>query len=222
MARIAYLYSGFLIAIFDYCSDSISAGVATGIDRMDRPNPFFSQSPQQLTRCVEEIIEAVTQWPRKNRRDYRHFATGPLGEFAETGVRIDAKVTSEISKPFFMTALRARYGVRSGGPNCRARVQTAWPRPTVPFMDVSVPATVPRLVFPPPQDALVIVVSEETGIGFSGDERPASSQYFRGTIAKTFNRHWLNPPLYGNGRDTETKRRRDGQAGTNKHLNGIA
>jgi DNA integrity scanning protein DisA with diadenylate cyclase activity len=101
MERIAFLYNGFLIAILIIAVIAFQPEIRRGLIRIGQTR-FFASSPQQLSRSVEEIITAVSQMAAER--------TGAiivipqqvaLGEFIETGVRVDAKVTSELIRTIF-------------------------------------------------------------------------------------------------------------------------
>ncbi|MHC5184414.1 MAG: diadenylate cyclase, partial [Planctomycetota bacterium] len=120
MERIAFLYNGFLIAILIIAVIAFQPEIRRfliailiiaviafqpeirrGLIRIGQTR-FFASSPQQLSRSVEEIITAVSQMAADR--------TGAiivipqqvaLGEFIETGVRVDAKVTSELIRTIF-------------------------------------------------------------------------------------------------------------------------
>ncbi|MHC4291719.1 MAG: diadenylate cyclase CdaA [Planctomycetota bacterium] len=165
MDRIAYLYNGFLIAILIIAVAAFQPEIRRGLMRIGQAR-FFTSSPQQLSRSVEEIITAVSQMAAER--------TGAiivipqqvgLGEFIETGVRIDAKVTSELIQTIFYegTVLHDMAMIIQADRIVATRVQLPLAEASRKFGQlgsrhraaIGVTAT---------SDAVVIVVSEETGI----------------------------------------------------------
>ena len=165
MDRIAYLYNGFLIAILIIAVAAFQPEIRRGLMRIGQAR-FFARSPQQLSRSVEEIITAVSQMAAER--------TGAiivipqqvgLGEFIETGVRIDAKVTSELIQTIFYegTVLHDMAMIIQADRIVATRVQLPLAEASRKFGQlgsrhraaIGVTAT---------SDAVVIVVSEETGI----------------------------------------------------------
>ncbi len=99
--RLEYLYKGFLIAVLIIAVVAFQPEIRRALIRIGQPR-FWGGSSQQLSRTVEEIITAVTELSAAR--------TGAiiviekrvaLGEFIETGVRIDARVTAELLKTIF-------------------------------------------------------------------------------------------------------------------------
>jgi diadenylate cyclase len=99
--RLQYLYNGFLIAVLIIAVAAFQPEVRRALIRIGRTR-FLSRSSQLLSRTAEEIITAVT--------DLAAAKTGAiiviekrvaLGEFIETGVRIDALVTAELLRTIF-------------------------------------------------------------------------------------------------------------------------
>lgn len=166
MARILFLYKGFFIAILIIAVAAFQPEIRRALIRIGQAG-FLSSSPQQLSRSVEEIINAVTQLAatRTGAIIVIEQQVG-LGEFIETGVRIDAKVTAELLKTIFYpgSALHDMAVVIQGDRIVAGRVQ-------LPLADgdsfkgrqlgsrhrAAIGVT-------SGSDATVIVVSEETGI----------------------------------------------------------
>ena len=164
MDRIEYLYNGFLIAILIIAVVAFQPEIRRGLIHIGQAR-FFASSPQQLSRSVEEIITAVSQ-----------IAAGrvgaiivipqqvALGEFIETGVRVDAKVTSELIQTIFHggTVLHDMAIVIQADRIVAARVQLPLAEASSKFGRLgsrhraAIGVTVGS-------DAMVIVVSEETG-----------------------------------------------------------
>ena len=165
MDRIEYLFNGFLIAILIIAVVAFQPEIRRGLIRIGQAR-FFARSPQQLSRSVEEIIAAVSQMAAER--------TGAiivipqqvaLGEFIETGIRVDAKVTNELIQTIFHsgTVLHDMAMVIQGDRIVAARVQLPLAEASSQFgrlgsrhrAAIGVTAS---------SDAVVIVVSEETGI----------------------------------------------------------
>jgi len=99
--RLEYLYKGFLIAVLIIAVAAFQPEIRRALIRIGQPR-FLAFFSQQLAKTVEEIITAVTELSAAR--------TGAiiviekrvaLGEFIETGIRIDARVTSELLKTIF-------------------------------------------------------------------------------------------------------------------------
>jgi len=163
--RLLYLYKGFLIAVLIIAVAAFQPEIRRALIRIGQPR-FLRGSSHQLSRTVEEIISAV-----------RHFSAARigaiiviqrqvgLGEFMETGVRIDAKVTAELLRTIFQpgTALHDMAVVIRADRVAAARVQ-------LPLAEVdSIEGTElgsrhrAAIGITSDSDATAIVVSEETG-----------------------------------------------------------
>ena len=166
MTRVSYLYNGFLIAILIISVVAFQPEIRRALIRLGQAK-FLSSSPQQLSRSVEEIINAVTQLAQTR--------TGAiivveqqvgLGEFIETGIRIDAKVTAELLKTIFYpgTALHDMGVVIQADRIVAARVQL--PLAESGSMSGGQLGSRHRAAIgvTASSDAIVIVVSEETGV----------------------------------------------------------
>ena len=166
LARVAYLYKGFLIAISIIAIAAFQPEIRRALIRIGQAR-LLSSSPQQLPRSVEEIINAVTQLAAVRTGAIIVVAQQVgLGEFVETGVRVDAKVTAELLKTIFYpgNTLHDMAVIIQGDRVVAARVQ-------LPLAEsgslkgkqlgsrhrAAIGATTSS-------DAMVIVVSEETGI----------------------------------------------------------
>jgi diadenylate cyclase len=165
MDRIAYLYNGFLIAALIIAVVAFQPEIRRGLIRIGQAR-FFASSPQQLSRSVEEIITAVSQMAAER--------TGAiivipqqvaLGEFIETGVRVDAKVTSELIQTIFHegTALHDMAMVIQADRIVAARVQLPLAEASSKFGQLGSRHRA-AIGVTTTSDAVVIVVSEETGI----------------------------------------------------------
>lgn len=165
MDRIAYLYNGFLIGILIIAVTAFQPEIRRGLIRIGQAR-FFVSSPQQLSRSVEEIITAVSQMAAERTGAIIVIPQQvPLGEFIETGVRVDAKVTSELIRTIFHggTVLHDMAMVIQADRIVATRVQLPLAEASSKFerlgsrhrAAIGVTAS---------SDAVVIVVSEETGI----------------------------------------------------------
>jgi diadenylate cyclase len=166
MERIAYLFNGFLIAILIIAVAAFQPEIRRGLTRIGQSRFWSITSPQQLTRSVEEIITAVSQMAA--------IRTGAiivipqqvaLGEFIETGVRIDAKVTSELIKTIFYpgSPLHDMAMIIQGDRIVAARVQLPLAESSSRFGQLGSRHRA-AIGVTNSSDAIVIVVSEETGI----------------------------------------------------------
>jgi len=99
--RLRYLYRGFLIGVLIIAVAAFQPEIRRVLIRLGQPR-FWSGSLQQLSRTVEELITALTELSAARIGAIivieKQMA---LGEFIETGVRIDAKVTAELLKTIF-------------------------------------------------------------------------------------------------------------------------
>ena len=164
MERIAFLYNGFLIAILVIAVIAFQPEIRRGLIRIGQAR-FFASSPQQLSRSVEEIITAVSQMAAER--------TGAiivipqqvaLGEFIETGVRVDAKVTSELIRTIFhaKTVLHDMAMVIQADRIVAARVQLPLAEASSQFGRLGSRHRA-AIGVTTSSDAVVVVVSEETG-----------------------------------------------------------
>jgi len=164
--RLEYLYKGFLIAVLIIAVAAFQPEIRRALIRIGQPR-FLTGSSQQLARTVEEVITAVTELSA--------LRTGAiiviekrvaLGEFIETGVRIDARVTAELLKTIFHpgTSLHDMAVIVRGDRVIAARVQL--PLAEAGSMDGIELGSRHRAAMgiASGSDASVIVVSEETGI----------------------------------------------------------
>jgi diadenylate cyclase len=166
LARVEFLYNGFLIAISILAIAAFQPEIRRALMRIGQAG-FLSSSPQQLSRTVEEIINAVTQLAatRTGAIMVIEQQVG-LGEFIETGVKIDAKVTAEMIKTIFYpgTALHDMAIIVRGDRIVAARVQLPLTEGDS-FQGRQLGSRHRAAVgVTSGSDAIVIVVSEETGI----------------------------------------------------------
>lgn len=165
MDRIDYLYDGFLIAILVIAVAAFQPEIRRGLIRIGQTR-FFASSPQQLTRSVEEIITAVSQMAAERAGAIIVIPQQVgLGEFIETGVRVDAKVTSELIRTIFHegTVLHDMAIVIQADRIVAARVQLPLAEARRKFGQLGSRHRA-AIGVTNSSDAVVIVVSEETGI----------------------------------------------------------
>ena len=166
LERLQYLYSGFLIGVLIIAVAAFQPEVRRAMMRIGQGG-FWSTSAQPLSRTVEELTNAVS--------DLSSVRVGAiivierrvaLGEFIETGVRVDAKVTSELLKTIFHpgSALHDMAVVIRGDRILAARVQ-------LPLAEAAGMSGIglgsrhrAAMGITAGSDASCVVVSEETGI----------------------------------------------------------
>lgn len=99
--RLQYLYKGFLIGVLIIAVAAFQPEIRRVLMRIGQPH-FWPSASHQLSRTVEEMTAAILKFSATR--------TGAiiviekrvaLGEFIETGIRIDAKITSELLKTIF-------------------------------------------------------------------------------------------------------------------------
>ncbi len=99
--RLSYLYNGFLIAVLIIAVAAFQPEIRRALIRIGQ-HSFLSSSTQQLARTVEEVITAVI--------DLSSSKTGAiiviekqvaLGDIIDTGVKLDAVVSSELLRTIF-------------------------------------------------------------------------------------------------------------------------
>ena len=99
--RLQYLYNGFLIAVLIIAVAAFQPEIRRALIRIGR-TPFLTSSSQLLSRTAEEIITAVTELAAAKIGAIIVIEKRvALGEFIETGVRIDARITAELLKTIF-------------------------------------------------------------------------------------------------------------------------
>jgi diadenylate cyclase len=99
--RLQYLYNGFLIAVLIIAVAAFQPEIRRALIRIGHTS-FLASSSHLLSRTAEEIITAVTELATaKTGAIIVIEKRVALGEFIETGVRIDARVTAELLKTIF-------------------------------------------------------------------------------------------------------------------------
>jgi diadenylate cyclase len=166
LERLQYLYTYFLVFVLVVAVAAFQPEIRRALIRIAQPR-FILGPSQKLSRTIEEIITAVMKMAESRTGAVivieRRVA---LGEFIETGVRIDAKVTSELLKTIFYegTALHDMAVVIRGDRIVAGRVQL--PLAEAGRIDGVELGSRHRAAIgmSAGSDASVIVVSEEKGI----------------------------------------------------------
>jgi diadenylate cyclase len=163
--RLQYLYKGFLIAVLIVAVAGFQPEIRRVLIQIGQPR-IWTGSAHQISRTVEELVTAVTELSAARIGAIivieRQVA---LGEFVETGVKLDARVTTELLKTIFYpgTPLHDMAVVIRGDRLVAASVQLPLAEAgTTPGVELgsrhraAVGITVGS-------DAMCLVVSEETG-----------------------------------------------------------
>ncbi|MHC4759630.1 MAG: diadenylate cyclase CdaA [Planctomycetota bacterium] len=163
--RLQYLYSGFLIGVLIIAVAGFQPEIRRVLMRLGQPR-FWSSSTHRLTRTVEEIASAVYDLSlRKIGVILVLEREVALGEFIETGVRVEGKVTAEMLKTIFYpgTALHDMAVIIRGDRIVAAKVQL--PLAEAGTVDGYELGSRHRAAIGLTRgsDATVVVVSEETG-----------------------------------------------------------
>ena len=99
--RLRHLYKGFLIGVLIIAVAAFQPEIRRALIRLGQPR-FWGGSLQQLSRTVEELLTAVTELSAARIGAIIVIEKQvALGEFIETGVRIDAKVTADLLRTIF-------------------------------------------------------------------------------------------------------------------------
>ncbi len=164
--RLQYLYKGFLIAVLIIAVAGFQPEIRRALIRIGQPS-FMTSSSQQLSRTVEEIIGAVTELAAAKIGAIIVIEKRvALGEFIESGVRLDARVTAELLKTIFQpgTALHDMAVILRGDRAVAARVQLPLAEAgTVDGFELGSRHRA-AIGITLGSDATCIVVSEETGV----------------------------------------------------------
>jgi len=165
LLRLEYLYKGFLIAVLIIAATGFQPEIRRVLMQIGQPR-IWRGSSHQLSRTVEQLITALTELSAARIGAIivleRQVA---LGEFIETGVRLDARVTADLLKSIFYpgTALHDMAVVVRGDRMVAARVQL--PLAEAGSVDGVELGSRHRaaLGITAGSDATCLVVSEETG-----------------------------------------------------------
>ena len=164
--RLEYLYKGFLIGMLIIAVAAFQPELRRVLIRIGQPH-FLTGTTQKLAHTVEEIVSSVT--------DLSSTLTGAiiviekkvaLGEFVETGVRIEGLVSSELLRTIFKhkTSLHDMAVIIRGERIVAARVQLPLAEAeTVDGIELGSRHRA-AIGISSSSDCSVIVVSEETGI----------------------------------------------------------
>lgn len=166
LERLQQLYNYFLIFVLVVAVAAFQPEIRRALIRIAQPG-FLARSSQKLSRTIEEIVSATNALSASKTGAVivveRRVA---LGEFIETGVRIDAKVTGELLRTIFYegTALHDMAVIIRGDRIVAASVQL--PLAEADRIDGVELGSRHRAAIgmSTGSDASVIVVSEESGI----------------------------------------------------------
>jgi diadenylate cyclase len=164
--RLQYLYSRFLVAILIIAVAAFQPEIRRALIRIGQPK-FLWGSSHHLARVIEEIVSAVAECSASRTGAIivieRQVA---LGEFISTGVTLEAHVTTELLRTIFYpgTPLHDMAVVIRGDRLVAARVQL--PLAETGSHDKMSLGSRHRAAIgiSAGSDAIVVVVSEETGI----------------------------------------------------------
>ena len=164
--RLQYLYSSFLVLVLIIAVAAFQPELRRMLIRIGQAGSFISSSRQQLSQTIEEIVEAAANLSAKSVGAIivieRQVA---LGEFIETGIRLDAPVKAALLETIFHpgTALHDLAVVIRGQQIIAARVQ-------LPLAELGSIGGVlgsrhrAAIGISRGSDAVAIVVSEEDGV----------------------------------------------------------
>lgn len=164
--RLEYLYKGFLVGVLIIAVAAFQPEIRRALMRLGQPT-FLIGSSRQVVKTAEEIIGAVTEFAAGKTGAIivieRRVA---LGEFIETGVRLDSNVSAELLKTVFYpgTALHDMAVVIRGDRIVAAGVQLPLAEPgSVDGVQLGSRHRA-AIGITAGSDAICVVVSEETGI----------------------------------------------------------
>ncbi|UCE99021.1 MAG: diadenylate cyclase CdaA [Planctomycetota bacterium] len=163
--RLQYLYNGFLIAVLIIAVAAFQPEIRRALIRIGRAR-FLASPSLQLARTAEQIINTVTELAASKIGAIIVIEKRvALGEFIETGVQIDAKVTAELLKSIFRpgTDLHDMAVIVRGDRIAAAKVQL--PLAEAGSVDGFILGSRHRAAIgiTTGSDATCLVVSEETG-----------------------------------------------------------
>ncbi len=165
-ARLQYLYNSFLILVLIIAVAAFQPELRRMLIKIGQAGSFGDSTHRQLLRTVEEITNAVTSLSEKKIGAIivleRQVA---LGEFIETGVKLDANVKAVLLRTIFNpgTALHDLAVIIQGDRIAAARVQL--PLAEIGIVKGSLGSRHRAAIgITTGSDAIAIVVSEETGI----------------------------------------------------------
>ena len=164
--RLQYLYKGFLIGVLIIAVAAFQPELRRALIRIGQPK-FLTGSSQKIVLIVEELVSAISSLSTtKTGAIIVIEKKVALGEFIETGVRLDSRVSAELLKTIFWpgTPLHDMAVVIQGDRLVAASVQL--PLAEAGSVDGVELGSRHRAAMglTSGSDASVIVVSEETGI----------------------------------------------------------
>jgi diadenylate cyclase len=164
--RLEYLYKGFLIAVLIIAVAAFQPEIRRALMRLGQPT-FLVGSSRRAARTAEEIVGAVAELAAGKTGAIivieRRVA---LGEFIETGIRLDSNVSAELLKTIFYpdTPLHDMAVVIRGDRLVAAGVQLPLAEPgSVDGVQLGSRHRA-AIGITAGSDAICVVVSEETGI----------------------------------------------------------
>ncbi|MGA2172155.1 MAG: diadenylate cyclase CdaA [Sedimentisphaerales bacterium] len=187
--RLEYLYKGFLIAVLIIAVAAFQPEIRRALMRLGQPT-FLVGSSHRAARTAEEIVGAVAELAASKTGAIivieRRVA---LGEFIETGIRLDSNVSAELLKTIFFpdTPLHDMAVVIRGDRIVAAGVQLPLAEPgSVDGVQLGSRHRA-AIGITAGSDAVCVVVSEETGIiSLASDGklvRSVSTEELRDTLA---------------------------------------
>jgi diadenylate cyclase len=166
LERLQYLYNGFLVGVLILTVAAFQPEVRRALMRIGQSH-LWSSTSQQLSRTAEELVAAVTELAAVRIGAIVVIEKRvALGEFIETGVRLDARVTAELLKTIFQpgTALHDMAVVIRGDRVVAARVQLPLAEPVGATSKGLGSRHRAAIGITTGSDAICLVASEETGI----------------------------------------------------------
>ena len=166
LTRLEHIYDGVALAVLAIIAIAFQPEMRRALIRIGQAG-FLSSSPQQLSKSVEEIIKTVTQLAAvKTGAIIVIEQQVGLGEFIESGVKIDSKVNADLLKTIFYsgTPLHDMAVIIQGDRIVAARVQLPLAESSPSISGNLGSRHRAAIGVTNSSDAIVIVVSEETGI----------------------------------------------------------
>jgi len=165
--RLQFLYEGFLIGVLIIAVAAFQPEIRRVLIRIGRPPRLWAGASHQLSRATEQAISAATTLSASRIGAIIVFERRvALGEFIETGVRLDATVSAELLRTIFYpgTALHDMAVIIRGDRILAARVQL--PLAEADSLDGIELGSRHRAAIgiTAGSDAVCIVVSEETSV----------------------------------------------------------
>ncbi len=173
--RIEYLYKGFLVGVLIIAVAAFQPEVRRALIRIGQPRIWGGTSPK-VSRAIEAVVTAARDFAAKRTGAIIVFERQvALGEFIETGVRLDARVTDELLRTIFYpgTALHDMAVIIRNDRIVAASVQLPLAEAGILKGDPDDPTHSPdtdlgsrhraALGITSGSDAICLVVSEETG-----------------------------------------------------------